>query len=187
MNLCPPCPVILNIVAPLSSFLTPLCLPLFTTPLSPLWYSAFFPCLPRFSLTSYPSPAAWLRRVLRCSSRMFKKREEGRNRFRRAPVISNKFFIPDRHKMDHTRAVAMIDHSIRIYPFDRSFHHRFPSIRSWSSIPPILCSIMIVPITTHNLAFKLTPGGRVPNGPTGQVLKRRPTGQSKREEGTRLD
>ena len=28
---------------------------------------------------------------------------------------------------------------------------------------------------------------RVPNSPTSQVLKRRPTGRSKREEGTRLD
>ena len=30
-------------------------------------------------------------------------------------------------------------------------------------------------------------GPRVPNSPTSQVLKRRPTGRSKREEGTRLD
>ena len=28
---------------------------------------------------------------------------------------------------------------------------------------------------------------RVPNGPSGQVLKKRPTGQSRREEGTRID
>ena len=32
--------------------------------------------------------------------------------------------------LDDARAVAMIDHSIRIYPFDRSFDHRFSSIRS---------------------------------------------------------
>ena len=32
--------------------------------------------------------------------------------------------------LDDARAEVMIDHSIRIYLFDRSFDHRFSSIRS---------------------------------------------------------
>ena len=51
--------------------------------------------------------------------------------------------------MNHTRAVARIDHSIRIYLFDRSFDHRFSSIRLRSSIPPFYDLAWSCPSLAH--------------------------------------
>ena len=78
-------------------------------------------------------------------------------------VIAFLFFPSLVLSLDTNRAVALIDHSIRIYLFDRSFDHRFFSIWSWSNIPPILYSIMIVSITTPSLVF---PPGRSHLHPT---------------------
>ena len=68
------------------------------------------------------------------------------------------------------------------------------------SSPPLLASRVQSALPSHSVSSPLALSDvteitpilvvlvrRVPNGPTGQVLMKRPTGQSRREEGTRLD
>ena len=95
MSYCPSFPIILNIVAPLSPFLTPFYpsflphLPLIDTPLSFFGFSSFHSSSPLsphlMSFTDCLAPEKVAGFLLASSMS-----EEGRSSFRRAPVNSNK-------------------------------------------------------------------------------------------------